>query len=928
MAAQPNKTKIPVGTVLAGKYRITREIGRGGMAAVYEAENVDIGKRVAIKVLAHELSASTIVVERFLREARAAAAIHSPYICDVYDSGRLTDGPPFLVLELLQGESLYERMTKVRQFDAETTVIIAAQTCRGLTKAHAASIVHRDLKPENIFLTRDEEGQLLAKILDFGLAKFYAPLEGGKQQQRLTREGAVFGTPAYMSPEQVRGQGGVDHRADLWALGCIVFECLTGRTVWSTEQGVAMTFAQIASAPLPRPAELRPDLPPAFTAWFDRALNRDINQRFQTAKELADELGAALLSPSKASFHVAVQGLAPVPPPSSSQATRPYPEGAPNPFLPSLQQPPPSSQPPPSPFHAQPAPSPFQPPQAPSPFQAPTPFQAPPPDPWMASTPPFHTETPVPGGAPTLGAPTPSALGFSSGGAVDARFGGRRSRSFLIAAAIGAGALLVAGAFYVGWTQLIAPGDGPASPGSAASSASASPSSSMDASVNKPPPAPPSPLMPWVGQVLEAQQAIASGDLRAAAELLKKAQSASGHGLPRTLLEHLGAAPPDPKAPCHITGLGRPRSYDLVSSQVKPVPAGRPAIALGPRGPVVTWTDIHEGAEHAYTVALDAALRDAIDPVDVTPESTQVTRPELLVAGEKLILSYSDMRGPEAGVHLRMLNGEGRIDGSPVAVLAQPHGGSFWPSVARAPDESIFVAWIDDGDLDSEDVFTRRLGPKLDPQGPPARLTDLAGAGKSRARAPSIAVAGGALLVTFRQERDPLRLIQQIRVPLDDATRGVDASKKPGIKADRSAGEMALANTDKAKGDAPSLACGAEGCFLTWHVEGGGAFAAFVDPARAQPLWRKKLSLRGGRPAVAVSSAGQAQVVWFENKQVLTASINREGLISAASRVARVSGDMPLPSIVAGAQPGEWLVAWQDYETGHLEAYAARFVCK
>src|SRR6185369_11491598 len=253
---------------------VTRELGRGGMAAVYQAENVDIGKKVAVKVLAQELTTSAVVVERFLREARAAAAIRSPYICDIYDSGKLEDGRPFLVLELLEGESLYERMTKVRWFDAETTISIIAQTCRGLTKAHAASIVHRDLKPENIFLTKDEEGKLLAKILDFGLAKFYAPMGGSPQQARLTREGAVFGTPAYMSPEQVRGQGAVDLRADLWALACIVYECFTGRTVWSTEQGVAMTFAQIANAQLPRPNTFRPDMPPAFTAWFDRALNR------------------------------------------------------------------------------------------------------------------------------------------------------------------------------------------------------------------------------------------------------------------------------------------------------------------------------------------------------------------------------------------------------------------------------------------------------------------------------------------------------------------------------------------------------------------------------------------------------------------------------------------------------------------------------
>src|SRR3954471_15936011 len=192
--APSNTSKIPLGTVLAEKYRVTREIGRGGMAAVYEAENVDIGKRVAVKVLAAELTTSTIVVERFLREARAAASISSPYICDVYDSGKLEDGRPFLVLELLEGESLYERMTRVRQIDAATTVRMVSHVARGLTKAHAANIVHRDLKPENIFLTTDEEGNLLAKVLAFGLAKFYAPMGADNTAQaRLTREGAVFG---------------------------------------------------------------------------------------------------------------------------------------------------------------------------------------------------------------------------------------------------------------------------------------------------------------------------------------------------------------------------------------------------------------------------------------------------------------------------------------------------------------------------------------------------------------------------------------------------------------------------------------------------------------------------------------------------------------------------------------------------------------
>ncbi|HEV3190462.1 MAG TPA: serine/threonine-protein kinase, partial [Polyangiaceae bacterium] len=296
MAAVQPENKIAIGTLLAGKYKVTRELGRGGMAAVYEAEHIDLGKRLAIKVLAAELASSTIVIERFIREARAAASVKSPYIVEVYDSGRLEDGRPFIAMELLEGESLYDRMARVRLIDAQGTARIIGQVAKGLMKAHANGIVHRDLKPENIHLCKGDDGEI-AKILDFGLAKFYSPVEADEKTARLTREGAVFGTPAYMSPEQVKGQGNVDYRADLWALGCMAYECLTGRPVWNTDQGVAMTFAAIASSQLPMPSRLRPDLPASFDAWFKKALERDPERRFQTAKELAEELARALGTP-------------------------------------------------------------------------------------------------------------------------------------------------------------------------------------------------------------------------------------------------------------------------------------------------------------------------------------------------------------------------------------------------------------------------------------------------------------------------------------------------------------------------------------------------------------------------------------------------------------------------------------------------------
>ena len=930
--ALPNKAKIPVGTVLAGKYRITREIGRGGMAAVYEAANVDIGKRVAIKVLAQELTTSAVVVERFLREARAAAAIRSPYICDIYDSGKLEDGRPFLVLELLEGESLYERMTKIRWLDAEATMSIVTQTCRGLTKAHAAEIVHRDLKPENIFLTRDEEGAMLAKILDFGLAKFYAPMDNAGPQARLTREGAVFGTPAYMSPEQVRGQGAVDHRADLWALGCIVYECFTGRTVWSTEQGVAMTFAQIANAPLPRPALYRPDLPEGFTTWFDRALSRDITRRFQTAKEFADEFvrvfrpdepvessstsrsrsqllsGASVPSVkvypplSGATPHVATDALTEPPPPKPSAPLGSMPQPAPNPLPSGLGPSTPS----------------FGEGQAASPDAA-----------------------PVPPSATASG--SPSTLGFVAPESRDAtkttvppRKRMKAARRLVVAAF---GVAIVGAAGLTVW-QFLDPAppvrmgtSPPASDSAAASSGATATSASSNSSARSAPTAgPDGAAPPWMAPVRDGQQALAAGDLRLAGKLFKEAfDKGAGHGVPRTLLEHLAVATASgDHGSCRLNGLARPRTYDLAVPTQKPTPAGRPSIVVGVHGAVVTWTDAHEGPEHAYSVALDEALRDTGAPVDVTPEGIAVGHPELRRSGDKLVLSYGDAKGPEAGVHARFLDPGGHIAGPAIAV-APVKAGVFAPAITGASDGTFFVAWSDDGDADSEDLFLRRLGATLEPVGDVVRVTDLVPTGptRPRARAPSIAIGSDALLLGYRLERDPLRAIHYLRLPITDAGKGLDPIKKGERRADRTLGESVLVNNDKSKADAPSIACGAGTCFLAWHGEGpgGGASAAFVDPTKPKPIWWRKFSRAGGHPAVGVSPAGQAQMVWYESGKLMTASVSRDG-VGTPTRIARVSGDQPTPSIAAGNKPGEWYVAWLDYETGHLEAYAARVQCK
>jgi serine/threonine-protein kinase len=513
----------------------------------------------------------------------------------------------------------------------------------------------------------------------------------------------------------------------------------------------------------------------------------------------------------------------------------------------------------------------------------------------------------------------------------------RRSKALRNVAFIVGGVAVTIAVALIAWTQLgsdppVRMGTStsasetatPPPPPSTSSATSPGPTGSASAHPEAPAPA-------WMTQVREAQQAIASGDVKVAHKLLKEAfDRASGHGLPRTMMEHLAAATAGGGS-CRLTGLARPRSYDLASASMKPLPAGRPSIAVTPKGAVITWTDAHEGPEHAFTAALDDALRNTGTPVDVTPDGLNVGHPELKRLGDKLVLAWGDAKGPEAGVRARFLDAEGKPAGAPVAVTP-PRPGTYWPAIAAANDGTVFLAWADEGDSDSEDLFLRRLSPTLEPAPELVRATDLIGAGaaKARVRAPSIAVAGESLLAAYRMEREPLHLIHELRVRVADTGKGLEPAKKGDRRAERNLGEVVLVNSDKAKSDGPSIACGPAACYLAWFGEGaaGGASAAYVDPARSQPVWRRKFSRTGTRPAVAVSpTTGQAQLVWFEGGKVLTASITREG-VGTPTKIARVSGDQPTPSIVAGNRPGEWYVAWLDYETGHLEAYAARVQCK
>jgi serine/threonine-protein kinase len=277
------------GAVLAGKYTLERKLGQGGMGAVWRAEHVHLRSPVAIKLIDEQIARHPEALARFMREAQAAAALRSPHVVQILDYGA-DRGVPYIAMELLEGESLAERLARVGRPPRAAVAQIITEVARAIGKAHELSIVHRDLKPDNIFLVQNDEVEV-TKVLDFGIAKS-TPATGAVSGE--TRTGAVLGTPHYMSPEQAEGTKLVDHRTDLWALGVIAFECLVGRRPFEGDALGSLLLA-ICTRPLPVPSAKGLDLP-GFDAWFKKACARELGERFQSARELASELRRVIAS--------------------------------------------------------------------------------------------------------------------------------------------------------------------------------------------------------------------------------------------------------------------------------------------------------------------------------------------------------------------------------------------------------------------------------------------------------------------------------------------------------------------------------------------------------------------------------------------------------------------------------------------------------
>ncbi len=274
--------------VVAGRFRLIRKLGQGGMGSVWLAQQTALDTQCAIKFIEGDHAHVPEMQARFEREAKAAAALRSPHVVQIIDHA-IWEGTPFIAMELLDGEDLGKRLDKQGRLPPAQVVHVLGQVCRALTKAHQLGIVHRDLKPDNIYLVRDDDREI-TKVLDFGIAK---SSKTGMESASNTKTGAMLGTPYYMSPEQAQGTKTVDFRSDLWSMAVIAFQCVTGRLPFESE-ALGDLLMKIMVSELPVPSRVAPDVPPSFDAWWARASARDPAARFQSSKEFIDALALSL----------------------------------------------------------------------------------------------------------------------------------------------------------------------------------------------------------------------------------------------------------------------------------------------------------------------------------------------------------------------------------------------------------------------------------------------------------------------------------------------------------------------------------------------------------------------------------------------------------------------------------------------------------
>ena len=318
----PANDAFPAGLIIGNKYRIDSQLGSGGMGVVYSAMHLELDAHVAIKVLRDEFAKNADLSSQMLFEARAVARLSSVHVVRILDVARLPTGAPYIVMEQLRGTDLATLIEKSGPLSIADAVAYLRQACEGLHEAHQLGIVHRDLKPENLFLAQTPEGGVL-KILDFGISKYIGGVGGALRRaprSTLTRSGRAVGSPFYMSPEQMRADPGLDARADIWSLGAILYELLTGRCPFEADTPAALC-AKVLSDDAPSLHAFSASIPVQLDQILHRCLAKDPAQRYQSVAELSDALRDFAAAEAASTRYASGVELSVEPPPPSSRGT-------------------------------------------------------------------------------------------------------------------------------------------------------------------------------------------------------------------------------------------------------------------------------------------------------------------------------------------------------------------------------------------------------------------------------------------------------------------------------------------------------------------------------------------------------------------------------------------------------------------------------
>src|SRR6187551_883170 len=300
-SSDPDSSELAPGALIADRYRVMRKIGEGGMGLLYACFDTVLSREVAVKLMQRSLATEPLVAERLMREAMLAAQLRR-HVAQVFDCGMLATGEPYIVMELLSGRDMYAVLRESGPLTPEEVSTIVLQVCDGLAEAHEKGIIHRDLKPENLFRATEPSGEVVIKIVDFGVSKQLS----GRRLRAQTNPGESVGSPQYMSPEQITSPSEVDARTDIWSLGVVMYELLTGVLPFRGA-GAAQVCAAVLTEPVPPISQYRQDVPPALEFIIRRCLEKDRARRFPDVVQLSAALAALDTAEGRASRFTSVR---------------------------------------------------------------------------------------------------------------------------------------------------------------------------------------------------------------------------------------------------------------------------------------------------------------------------------------------------------------------------------------------------------------------------------------------------------------------------------------------------------------------------------------------------------------------------------------------------------------------------------------------